>query len=35
MSMPPIVKWNYEWNPAKGSDEENLYKNFLVKKNWL
>jgi coproporphyrinogen III oxidase len=35
MSMPPKVNWSYDWNPEKGSPEEKLYKNFLIKKNWL
>jgi len=35
MSMPPKVNWSYDWTPEKGSAEEKLYKNFLVKKDWL
>ena len=35
MSMPPKVNWIYDWTPEKGSAEEKLYKNFLVKKDWL
>jgi coproporphyrinogen III oxidase len=35
MSMPPKVNWSYDWTPEKGSAEEKLYKNFLIKKDWL
>ena len=35
MSLPPIVKWRYDWRPEKGSEEERLYREFLVAKDWL
>ncbi len=35
MSLPPIVKWRYDWQPDKGSEEERLYREFLVVKDWL
>lgn len=35
MSLPPLVSWQYNWQPEANSDEEKLYKNFLVVKNWL
>jgi coproporphyrinogen III oxidase len=35
MSMPPIVKWRYDWKPEKGSTEEKLYTDFLIDKDWL
>ncbi|GAO37312.1 coproporphyrinogen III oxidase [Sulfuricella sp. T08] len=35
MSLPPIVKWRYDWQPEKGSEEERLYHEFLVAKDWL
>lgn len=35
MSLPPIVKWRYDWQPDKGSEEERLYSEFLVAKDWL
>ena len=35
MSMPPLVKWSYDWGPEKNSDEEKLYTKFLVKKSWV
>lgn len=35
MSMPPIVKWRYDWKPAEGSAEAKLYSDFLIDKDWL
>lgn len=35
MSMPPLVKWKYNWKPEAGSEEENLYEHFLKPKDWL
>ncbi|HEY1059380.1 MAG TPA: oxygen-dependent coproporphyrinogen oxidase [Limnobacter sp.] len=35
MSMPPQVKWRYDWHPAPGSPEARLYSDFLVHKDWL
>jgi coproporphyrinogen III oxidase len=35
MSLPPIVKWRYDWQPEKDSEEERLYREFLVAKDWL
>ena len=35
MSMPPIVKWRYDWKPAEGSAEAKLYTDFLVHRDWL
>ena len=35
MSMPPLVKWTYDFTPKKGSDEEKLYTEFLIKRNWV
>ena len=34
MSMPPLVKWDYNHKIAKGSEEEKLYRDFLVPKEW-
>ena len=34
MSMPPIVKWRYDWHPEAGSAEEKLYTEFLVAREW-
>ena len=35
MSLPPIVKWRYDWRPQAGTPEAKLYTDFLVGKNWL
>ena len=35
MSMPPIVKWRYDWKPETGSPEAKLYSDFLIDKDWL
>jgi coproporphyrinogen III oxidase len=34
MSMPPIVKWRYDWQPEPGSPEEVLYTDYLVHRDW-
>lgn len=35
MSLPPLVKWRYDWKPEPGSAEEKLYTDFLKPKDWL
>jgi len=35
LSMPPIVKWRYDWKPEIGSPEAKLYTDFLIDKDWL
>jgi coproporphyrinogen III oxidase len=35
MSMPPIVKWRYDWQPEAGSAEAKLYTDFLIDKDWV
>jgi coproporphyrinogen III oxidase len=35
MSLPPVVKWRYDWRPEPGSPEARLYTEFLVAKDWL
>ena len=35
MSLPPLVKWRYDWKPAPGTPEARLYSDFLVAKDWL
>jgi coproporphyrinogen III oxidase len=34
MSMPPVVKWRYDWKPEPGSPEERLYHEFLRPRDW-
>ncbi len=35
LSMPPVVKWRYDWQPAEGSAEAKLYSDFLTARDWL
>ena len=35
MSLPPVVKWRYDWAPAAGTPEAELYSDFLIAKDWL
>jgi coproporphyrinogen III oxidase len=34
MSMPPVVKWRYDWQPAPGTPEARLYTDFLRPREW-
>jgi coproporphyrinogen III oxidase len=34
MSLPPVVKWRYDWTPAPGSAEARLYDVFLKPRDW-
>ena len=34
MSMPPIVKWRYNWQPEPGTQEAKLYSDFLRPRDW-
>jgi coproporphyrinogen III oxidase len=35
MSLPPAVKWRYDWKPDPSSEEARLYRDFLRAKDWL
>jgi coproporphyrinogen III oxidase len=35
MSLPPVVEWKYNWQPEPKSAEEELYKKFLIPRDWL
>ena len=35
MSMPPIVKWRYDWTPEPDSAEARLTSDFLTARDWL
>ncbi|MBI1195055.1 MAG: oxygen-dependent coproporphyrinogen oxidase [Gammaproteobacteria bacterium] len=35
MSLPPLVKWRYNWQPEPGSPEEQLYTRFIRPRDWL
>jgi len=34
MSMPPIVRWRYAWQPEAGTPEAKLYSDFLRPREW-
>lgn len=35
MSLPPVVRWIYDWQPEKGSEEERLTAEFLKPREWV
>jgi len=35
MSLPPVVKWRYDWKPEPGSAEARLYSDFLPPRDWV
>jgi coproporphyrinogen III oxidase len=35
MSLPPLVKWRYNWQPEPGSEEAELYARYLKPRDWL
>ncbi len=35
MSLPPLVRWQYHWQPAPDSPEAELYTHYLRPRNWL
>ena len=35
MSLPPTVRWTYDWNPELGSEEEKLYEHYLKPRAWV
>ena len=34
MSLPPLVRWDYNWSPEPGSAEARLYDVFLKPRDW-
>ena len=34
MSLPPKVRWEYDWQPEPGTPEAELYENFLQPREW-
>ena len=34
-SMPPVVRWRYDWHPEPGSPEARLYEVFLKPRDWV
>jgi coproporphyrinogen III oxidase len=35
MSLPPLVRWEYNYEIKKGSEEERLYERFLKPQKWI
>ena len=35
MSLPPLVRWEYNWQPEAGSAEAELYEKFLPHRDWV
>lgn len=35
MSLPPLVRWDYNWQPEPGSAEAALYTDFLPPRDWV
>ncbi|MEP6790697.1 MAG: oxygen-dependent coproporphyrinogen oxidase [Ramlibacter sp.] len=35
MSMPPLASWAYQLHARPGSPEDDLYKKFLVRRDWI
>lgn len=35
MSLPPLVRWRYDWHPDSGTPEARLYEDFLPHRDWL
>jgi len=35
MSLPPVVRWKYDWRPEAGTPEAELYEDFLKPRDWL
>lgn len=35
MSLPPLVRWEYGWQPEPGTPEAKLYSDYLRPRDWL
>ena len=35
MSLPPLVRWEYDWQPESGTAEAELYDTYLKHTDWL
>lgn len=35
MSLPPLVRWDYDWQPEPGTPEATLYEQFLCHREWV
>lgn len=34
MSLPPVVRWDYNWKPEPGTEEARLYSDYLRFRDW-
>jgi coproporphyrinogen III oxidase len=35
MSLPPEVRWEYNWQPEPGTEEARLYSDYLTSRDWV
>ncbi len=35
MSLPPLVRWEYDWSPEPGSAEAELHEKYLIRRDWV
>ncbi len=35
MSLPPLVRWEYDWQPEPGTPEHKLYTDYLQPREWM
>jgi coproporphyrinogen III oxidase len=35
MSLPPVVRWRYDWQAQPGTPEARLYEHYLKPRDWL
>jgi coproporphyrinogen III oxidase len=35
MSLPPLVRWEYDYHPQPGSAEERIHADYLRPRDWL
>ena len=35
MSLPPLARWQYDWQPEPGSPEAELYDKYLIPGDWI
>lgn len=35
MSLPPLVRWDYDWKPEPGTAEDALTEHFLTSRDWI
>ena len=35
MSLPPLVRWEYDWTPEPDSAEAELYTRYLIHRDWV